>query len=186
MGKSSDITSMEWIGEPQKCTKNLTNKITPWLHPGFTFKVPVHAVRIRLSEQFPVKGKKLWDVIFAGKPGNDYTIRQDAAPAGGKMPLFPEFCPPLPPDATYTLHLTEAENEDWDEKLTLVSAAAAGNVRIRGKQPRLSLHTRTDIDGPVDQDQEDSEDTDEATDTPPKSVVEEAAMSGSLLLTLAT
>mmetsp|Transcript_125791 Transcript_125791/g.199380 ORF Transcript_125791/g.199380 Transcript_125791/m.199380 type:complete len:417 (+) Transcript_125791:74-1324(+) len=78
---STDIGDEEWIGHPQptrkhlkpgefpQCEPFLTGKYSPWWHPSFEMKMPVHAVRVRLTDLNnhvpPSKRKPIWDVIFA-------------------------------------------------------------------------------------------------------------------------
>ena len=35
-------------------------------------------------------GPVLWDAIFGGRPGNDFSIPNSATPTGGMAPVFPE------------------------------------------------------------------------------------------------
>merc|ERR1712118_112539 len=86
----------------------------PWWHPKFVFNEPSHKVRIQLLEhdKDPTKeDHKLWDVVFAGRPGNDYTITNDEVPVGGKMPLFPFFCKPLLGSSKYQLKIEDMESQ---------------------------------------------------------------------------
>lgn len=119
---STDIGSVEWVGRSAaSCSRNVTLPKSPWWHPSFSFNFPIHAVRVRLKAlQGPQSGKPLWDVIFAGRPGSDFQVPNNAPPAGGQLPAFPEFCPPLRPEARYELRLThEARRPDFDEVLVL-------------------------------------------------------------------
>merc|ERR1711924_377503 len=101
------------MGDDDTCSDNLTSPSMPFMHPRFVFVDPTYKVRVRLGK----RGEKpFYDASFAGPPGNDYTIPTNAPPAAGKLPLFPEFCQPIDPDAVYTLRLTE-QNKDFDEEL---------------------------------------------------------------------
>jgi len=152
----TDLTLTNWVQQGRKCIKNLTKPKAPFWHPEFVFKVPVKAVRIRLSKKGgPSDGERLWDVFFAGPPGNDFTVPSNACPAGGELPLFPEFCKPLRPNARYELRLTDISNKGrprFDERLTLRVAGVdpwtgestvrthSGEPRpILTKQPRLGI-----------------------------------------------
>uniref|UniRef100_A0A7S0A714 Uncharacterized protein n=1 Tax=Pyrodinium bahamense TaxID=73915 RepID=A0A7S0A714_9DINO len=115
----TDLPLKTWVGEPSRCSSNVTSDEHPWWHPGFRFQEPVHAVRVQLRALHE-KGKLLWDVIFAGRPGNDFIVPNAAPPAGGKLPLFPEFCPPLQSKSLYELHIKDlAESPKFDEILKL-------------------------------------------------------------------
>jgi|Transcript_28178 hypothetical protein len=169
---STDIGDEEWIGHPQptrkhlkpgefpQCEPFLTGKYSPWWHPSFEMKMPVHAVRVRLTDLNnhvpPSKRKPIWDVIFAGRPGGAFSIVNDAVPAGGKHPQFPPFCPPLKATAKYELRLTEAQNEQFDEKLTLMPKAALAKERLKwlrnSKKPHLPMTTKKWTDGAVTDD----------------------------------
>lgn len=131
--KSSDIIYTDWVGkDAQHCSKNVTHPpARPWWHPDFVFREPVYSVRVRLTDLTPshlgdAKPEPLWDVVFTGGPGNDVTVPNRAVPRGGHQPLFPEFCPPLGPDAKYELRLTEMDKPEkawpsrFDERLILV------------------------------------------------------------------
>lgn len=143
-------------GEHQKCEPmTYPENGQPWWHPAFVFKMPVHAVRIRLTELGAIK-KKRWDVIFAGEPGGLTKIINAAVPVGGKMPVFDSFCPPLDGKLKMELRLTEADNKPplFDEKLTILPAAAASKERLKfvlndKGRPRLPSHTKMWLDGAV-------------------------------------
>lgn len=135
-------------GEHPKCEPFMTFKNFPWWHPSFTFKVPVHAVRIRLTDiSGPVKHKK-WDVIFAGEPGGIFGITNTHVPVGGELPQFEPFCEPLKAKTKLELRFTEAENEEWDEKLTLVPPGQ-GRFRNPSPKPRMPLTQRVMENGAV-------------------------------------
>eukprot|EP00933_Yihiella_yeosuensis_P046846 TRINITY_DN42477_c0_g1_i1.p1 TRINITY_DN42477_c0_g1~~TRINITY_DN42477_c0_g1_i1.p1 ORF type:complete len:241 (-),score=41.00 TRINITY_DN42477_c0_g1_i1:66-788(-) len=123
--ESTDIQSNEWVADnAASCTNHSTNPEHAFWHPNFAFKDPLHAVRVRLNEVENGHFKKaLWDVIFAGGPGPPNKVLNRAVPAGGKLPLFPQFCPPLKPDARYELRLThqaiDPPSRRFDERLFL-------------------------------------------------------------------
>lgn len=123
--QETDLLSTEWIGKPGKCW-NVAHPEDPhrfpWWHPRFVFRVPVHLVRIRLTKmETPTRhGQKLWDIIFNGRPGNDFTVVNQAVPVGCRLCQLPEFCPPLRADALYELRVTEmGERPRFDEHILL-------------------------------------------------------------------
>lgn len=128
---STDITSTQFVGEPGKCSNNLSRPGSPFWHPSFVFKESVPAVRVELLKN----GKKIWDVIFAGPPGPARVVPNDAPPAGGNMPLFPEFCPPLNRTDTYVLHV---EHVPTGGETAMVKFAE--DVGLRAKNPMVGLH----------------------------------------------
>ncbi|CAK0870589.1 unnamed protein product [Prorocentrum cordatum] len=157
--KSTDITSTEFVGEPFKCKTNLTSKDAPFLHPFFQFRIPVFGVRVRLKDVSPGalkadpkgEGRLLWDAVFFGGPGNDYTVTNTAVPTG-KRPLFPEFCPPLRRDAKYELRLTHWDDSPkFDELLELVVKRKVLQRQSSGPDhpPRPAVLDRPGARGPV-------------------------------------
>jgi len=138
--ESTDLGSGIWVGLPGRCSSNVTRPDAPWLHPQFQFKRPVRAVRIRLTRTSDKK--KLWDVIFSGRPGSDYSIPNTKVPSGGLKPVFPEFCPPLSPNAAYELRLTDEANlggpRRFDELLRL--RPRRGQLReVEGPRPQTRV-----------------------------------------------
>mmetsp|Transcript_68760 Transcript_68760/g.201365 ORF Transcript_68760/g.201365 Transcript_68760/m.201365 type:complete len:234 (-) Transcript_68760:33-734(-) len=107
--QSTDLTSQEWIGQRSNCSTNVTRPDNPFWHPRFEFKSPVQAVRVELRAVHENR-RLLWHAVFAGRPGNDFTVPNNAPPKGGKQPLFPEFCPPLPANALYELTIRDPED----------------------------------------------------------------------------
>lgn len=133
------------------CEPFLTTKSAPFFHPSFTFNVQVHAVRVRLYDLWP-KRRKRWDVIFAGRPGGAYKVTNNHIPVGGEEPQFEPFCPPLNAKLKFELRLTEAENERFDEKLTIMPAASAQKARLQwiranSMKPRLVNYSKRHLDG---------------------------------------
>mmetsp|Transcript_18324 Transcript_18324/g.33433 ORF Transcript_18324/g.33433 Transcript_18324/m.33433 type:complete len:308 (+) Transcript_18324:119-1042(+) len=163
--KSTTLLSKDWIAGsdfsdpidksvlPWRCPKHpKETKYRSWWHPEFVFKNEVHAVRIRLKSLYP-KERMMWDVIFAGRPGNPWTVPVDAPPAGGFLPVFEMFCPPMSAKSKFELRLTEAESEKWDETLTLLPSAQCKWKRAIGK-PRLHMWTQEEATGPIKFDEE--------------------------------
>lgn len=145
-------------GSENKCEEFLTYPPKwPWWHPAFVFKDPVHSVRVRLYDMTPplTEKEKLWDVYFTGGPGGLNKITNSATPTGGEKPQFKPFCPPFSAKAKYELRLTEADGKPpaFDEKLTLLPAAAAGKARLKyiknGSKPRVPTTTIIWEDGAV-------------------------------------
>lgn len=123
--RETDIKSRRWVEENrpgQECKPGLHGpNDEPWWHPRFVFKRPAFSVQVQLFEhpKDPRKDDiKLWDVVFAGKPGNRYTIPNDAVPIGGKMPLFPWFCKPLKGSSKYQLRVRDMEDR-FEESIEL-------------------------------------------------------------------
>lgn len=161
---STTLLNKEWIAQP------INKKVQPWVcpkhpaesdhrawwHPEFVFTAPYHAVRIRLKQLYPTE-RMMWDVIFAGRPGNPWTIPPDATPAGGKLPVFEMFCPPSSANTKLELRLTDAENETFDETLTLMPKAVAASARLKWKRnnekPRLQQYTQRWQEGAIRDDE---------------------------------
>lgn len=166
----TDLYTKTFIGTPQnpkkklkpgewpECEPFLEYPGKPWWHPAFTFKVPIHAVRIRLTnlcegEACLPAEKPYWDVTFAGQPGGIYKITNTHIPVGGKEPQFKPFCEPLKAKTKLELRITEASEEAWDERLTLMTKEAASLARLTfmkgGSKPRVASTTKDMYDGPV-------------------------------------
>jgi hypothetical protein len=127
-----------------------STKTAPWYHPSFTFKIPVHAVRVELTQLTPEK-KQLWDVVFAGKPGGPYRVTNDAVPAGGLQPQFHPFCQPLRADSKFELHMTEAKEGLFDETLTFKPMDPRLKLVTRNREPAPPLVLREhDVDDDLD------------------------------------
>merc|ERR1711935_1272492 len=92
--------------KPYVCSNNLSIPGASFYHPEFIFWHPTKSVRLQLKamhEGPKGEGTVLWDVVFAGRPGNDYSIPNWAPVSGGLKPLFPEFCLPQNEHAMYEL-----------------------------------------------------------------------------------
>eukprot|EP00930_Biecheleria_cincta_P031068 TRINITY_DN21548_c1_g1_i1.p1 TRINITY_DN21548_c1_g1~~TRINITY_DN21548_c1_g1_i1.p1 ORF type:complete len:255 (+),score=58.68 TRINITY_DN21548_c1_g1_i1:170-934(+) len=118
--EDTDINSTDWVASRKaECTEHSINPKHVWYHPSFKLKDEQHALHVELTEigSKNRRRRKLWDVIFAGRPGDDREVPRFAPPAGGKRPLFPMFCPPLKADVEYELRLAEPNNDDDEETL---------------------------------------------------------------------
>eukprot|EP00928_Gymnodinium_smaydae_P039980 TRINITY_DN27198_c0_g1_i1.p1 TRINITY_DN27198_c0_g1~~TRINITY_DN27198_c0_g1_i1.p1 ORF type:complete len:365 (-),score=78.99 TRINITY_DN27198_c0_g1_i1:12-1067(-) len=135
--KYSDITSTEWLGWKNNCSKNVTRKKAPFWHPFFVFKAGVSVVKVQLSKD----GDTLWEAIYSGPPGAGNEVTNEHVPTGGKKPLFPEFCPPINPTDRWQLHiehlpdLNDGQVPAFVEDLTLKPKALPEVEQVGGPRP---------------------------------------------------
>lgn len=144
---SSDIVCSRWMGRNGKCGKEGRRRGEIFNHPGFIFKIPVHAVEVTLTPKG--EEKPIWHAVYAGKPGNKFTVVNQAVPVSGTKPVFKEFCPPLKRENEWTLRLKELDGETpsrFDEEFTLT---VSNHVPDRKPRPPFG---KAMSDGPVPDD----------------------------------
>lgn len=153
----TDLVNAKWVGKsPAACSRNVSTAEHPFMHPYFAFTKKVRGVRLQLRDLGPKSdGEPIWDVVFGGRPGNDYEVPNHAPPIGGMQPLFREFCPPLGPDSLYELRITEKVPKgsialpSFDEVLRLRPARGVPKHWTGIPPPRPAYKGSSELAGPV-------------------------------------